>query len=129
MSQKGLVDDAFDLGAGPNNTIYKVAQSSDGGYWVGGLFNRVGETIVNHIAKLNSDGSLDESFHSTAVDGTVFDVLEVEEGCWLAVTSVWHVERRRVNNEAFQSPNWMVPCMRFQLRRDAELSSPVDSLP
>ena len=105
VSQKGLVDDAFDLGAGPNNTIYKVAQSSDGGYWVGGLFSQVGETIVNHVAKLNSDGSLDESFHSTAVDGTVFDILEVEEGLLVGGDfGLAMLNADGSNNEAFQSP-------------------------
>jgi len=105
VSQKGLVDDAFDLGAGPNNTIYKVAQSSDGGYWVGGLFSQVGDTVVSHVAKLNSDGSLDDSFHSTAVNGTVFDILEVEEGLLVGGDfGLAMLNADGSNNEAFMSP-------------------------
>ena len=105
VSQKGLVDDVFDLGAGPNNTIYKVALTSDGGYWVGGLFSQIGDTVLSHVSKLNPDGSLDQSFHSTAVDGTVFDILEVEEGLLVGGDfGLVMLNEDGSINEAFQSP-------------------------
>ena len=107
ISQKGVVDEEFNLDAGPNNTIYNVIPSSDGGYWVGGLFSQMGDTVASHVAKLNADGSLDDSFNSsTAVDGTVFDILEVEEGLLVGGDfGLAMLNRDGSFNETFQAPD------------------------
>ena len=107
ISQKGVVDEEFNLDAGPNNTIYNVIPSSDGGYWVGGLFSQMGDTVASHVAKLNADGSLDDSFNSsTAVDGTVFDILEVEEGLLVGGDfGLAMLNRDGSLNETFQAPD------------------------
>lgn len=58
----GSLDTSFDPGTGANNTVSGVALQPDGKVLIAGNFNRINGTIMNRIARLNTDGSLDASF-------------------------------------------------------------------
>ncbi len=58
----GELDTTFDPGTGPNYGVSAVAVQSDGKIVIGGSFSTVNGISRNNIARLNSDGSLDEDF-------------------------------------------------------------------
>ena len=51
-----------DIGTGFNNTINTIAIQSDGKILVGGSFTSYNGVSANRMIRLNSDGSVDESF-------------------------------------------------------------------
>jgi hypothetical protein len=106
MLPNGTIDKKFDVGLGPNNTVFKVAVSNSGGVWLGGLFNQVNGENRGHLALLKADGSIDEDFDpGAALEGTVFDILEIQDG--LLVGGDFGLVKLNYDgslNEAFQSP-------------------------
>lgn len=80
----GSVDAAFDPGVGPNNTVQVVKALPDGKVLIGGNFTNVsGEPGTAYIARLNVDGSVDDSFVSQAT-GSVDDIALVGNDYWLS---------------------------------------------
>ena len=69
MNADGSVDTNFDLNLGANDTVRAIAIQSDGGILVGGDFTNFNGTALNHIARLNSDGSLDANFTANVAGG------------------------------------------------------------
>ena len=70
LNTDGTRDNTFALtGSGFNNSIYAIAVQPDGKVLVGGYFYEYNGTSCEHIARLNADGTLDNTF---AV-GTGFD--------------------------------------------------------
>ena len=75
IKANGVLDGAFDAGAGPNNTVFSMKLDDAGSIYIGGLFNRVGETDCGHLARLTPDGTVDPAFDpGSRVGGTVFDI-------------------------------------------------------
>jgi uncharacterized delta-60 repeat protein len=62
LNSDGSLDTSFDPGSGPNNWVYALAVQDDGKVLIGGAFNTVNGAARNHIARLNTDGSLDTTF-------------------------------------------------------------------
>jgi uncharacterized delta-60 repeat protein len=62
LNVNGSVDTNFDLNLGANGTVRAIAIQTDGGVLIGGDFTAVNGTALNHIARLNPDGSLDAAF-------------------------------------------------------------------
>jgi uncharacterized delta-60 repeat protein len=58
----GSPDTGFDPTTGMNGSVFTLAQQTSGKIIAGGNFSRVGGTIVNGVARLNTDGSLDSDF-------------------------------------------------------------------
>jgi uncharacterized delta-60 repeat protein len=69
LAQNMSLDFSFDGGNGFDNFVRTTKLLSDGKILVGGYFTSFNGTSVNHIARLNVDGSLDTTFHI----GTGFD--------------------------------------------------------
>jgi len=69
----GLLDSAFNPGAGVDGIVYAVAVQPDGKVVIGGDFARVDSTPRGRVARLNADGDIDTGFvlASNAVDGIV----------------------------------------------------------
>jgi uncharacterized delta-60 repeat protein/uncharacterized repeat protein (TIGR01451 family) len=63
LLNSGAVDTTFNPGSGANGTVYAVAVQPDGKVIIGGDFSSVNNTPLNHIARLNTDGSVDASFN------------------------------------------------------------------
>jgi len=63
FNTNGALDLTFATGTGFNSTVNAVAIQDDGKILVGGLFTGFNGTPINRIARLNSNGSLDTSFH------------------------------------------------------------------
>ena len=62
INSDGTLDPSFDPGAGPDNYILCTTIQSDGKIIIGGEFNYYDLIPINNLARLNPDGSLDNSF-------------------------------------------------------------------
>jgi uncharacterized delta-60 repeat protein len=69
INADGTLDNSFNPGAGANSTVHAVALQSDGKIIIGGAFTTYGGTTIftgtaiSRIARLNADGSLDNTFN------------------------------------------------------------------
>ncbi len=69
LNDDGTPDLAFNAGGlGANGTVYALAVQSDGKVLIGGDFTAFNNTAVNHIARLNVDGTLDLNFTNAIVN-------------------------------------------------------------
>lgn len=62
LNENGTLDTAFNPPGGANDRVLAVVIQSNGKIVIGGNFTRVAGADRNRIARLNPDGSLDESF-------------------------------------------------------------------
>ena len=69
LNSDGSLDTSFNPIGGANNGILSSVIQSDGKIIIGGAFSQFNNTVTNHIARLNIDGSLDTSFNSGAGNG------------------------------------------------------------
>jgi uncharacterized delta-60 repeat protein len=66
LTSTGLLDTSFmDNLSGADGSVQSLALQSDGRVLMGGGFDVVNGVARNHIARLNQDGSLDQSFQNT----------------------------------------------------------------
>jgi uncharacterized delta-60 repeat protein len=63
----GSIDAAFNSGSGPNDAVFGIAVQSTGKIIINGVFTNFNGTPVGRIARLNTDGSLDQTFNTTGV--------------------------------------------------------------
>ena len=70
LNTNGTLDTSFNTGTGFNGAVNALQLQTDGKIIVGGSFNQYNSiTNVNRIARLNSDGSLDNVFHTATGTG------------------------------------------------------------
>lgn len=69
IAQSGSVDPAFAIGTGADDQITAIVPLASGKIMVAGYFTEYDGTPIGGIARLNSDGTLDNTF----VSGTGFD--------------------------------------------------------
>ena len=62
LNSDGSIDNTFNVGTGFNGDIYTAKIQSDGKIICGGDFTSYNGTTRNRLVKLNSDGSIDNSF-------------------------------------------------------------------
>ncbi len=73
LNADGSIDNSFDTGKGTDREINAVGMQSDGKIIIGGNFSEFNGVAINRIARLNTNGNLDNSFKSGAgVDKTVW---------------------------------------------------------
>ena len=63
FNSDGTLDDTFMVGDGTNSVIYDLAIQSDGKIVIVGFFTEYDGTETIHAARLNTDGSLDNTFN------------------------------------------------------------------
>lgn len=81
LKSDGTVDPAFDPGAGFNNTVYALALQPDGKLLAGGAFSVVDTFALNRLARLNSDGKVDQTFEpGIGANDTVFNINALQDG-------------------------------------------------
>ncbi|HEV2912103.1 MAG TPA: Calx-beta domain-containing protein [Pyrinomonadaceae bacterium] len=78
LNIKGQLDTTFNPGAGANDYVGVIALQPDGRIIIGGLFTSYGGTARNHIARLNSGGTLDTTFDPGAGADGVVDAIAVQ---------------------------------------------------
>ncbi len=63
LNNDGTLDESFNSGSGFNNPVRTLSIQPDGKIIVGGQFTSYNGSEQNHIIRLNSDGTKDESFN------------------------------------------------------------------
>ena len=63
LNTDGTIDTTFDTGTGVNSTIYSISMQSDGKIIIGGSFTTFNGVSRSGIARLNTNGSLDNTFN------------------------------------------------------------------
>ncbi len=62
LNANGSIDNTFNPSSGFNGWIHAIALQTDGKIIAGGTFELYNGTVANYIARLNADGSTDDSF-------------------------------------------------------------------
>ncbi|PSG91753.1 LamG-like jellyroll fold domain-containing protein [Aurantibacter aestuarii] len=71
FSQDGTIDASFNTGSGFNGTVKKMTIQNDGKILVGGQFTAYNGVNKNRLLRLNTDGTIDNSFVGFVNDGEV----------------------------------------------------------
>jgi uncharacterized delta-60 repeat protein len=134
VNEDGHTDTSFDPGAGVNGTVYSLAIQRDGKILVGGEFGSVNGILRNNIARLNPDGSLDESFDAgLGADGSVraiavgFDDRIYIGGLFTSVTGVLEQHLARLNADGRLDSSFVIgtgangPIFALGLQMDGKL--------
>ncbi len=83
LNLDGSIDNTFSIGTGFNNITKCVVPQPDGKLLVGGFFTSYNGTSASRIARLNSDGTIDNTFSgstSTTLSSTVYDISLQSDG-------------------------------------------------
>ncbi len=81
LTAGGLVDETFDTGLGANGRVKSIALQHDGKILVGGEFTTFNGISNNRVVRLNSDGSIDETFDTgTGANGHVNSIVVQPDG-------------------------------------------------
>ncbi|MCU0436400.1 MAG: putative Ig domain-containing protein [Raineya sp.] len=85
LNSDGTLDNTFNVGTGFNQFVRDIALQSDGKIVVIGNFTEYNGTAVNYIARLNANGTLDNTFNiGTGFDNQVDAVTIQSDGKILA---------------------------------------------
>lgn len=98
FAQASLFDSSFKVGHGANGIVYGIVVQDDGKIVVGGEFTQIAGHARTNLARLNSDGQLDQSFPQ-GTDGAVYRLLKQPDGKILvggAFTNLQNVARQRI---------------------------------
>jgi len=81
LNSDGTVDAGFDPGAGFNDAVYAVALQADGKLLVGGAFSVVDTFALNRLARLKTDGKVDQTFEpGIGANDSVFNITYLQSG-------------------------------------------------
>jgi uncharacterized delta-60 repeat protein len=80
LAQPGALDLSFDPGTGADSTVLVTYVQSDGKILLGGTFSTYNGQPCSRFARLNADGSLDNSFSSTGANYKVYSITQQQDG-------------------------------------------------
>jgi uncharacterized delta-60 repeat protein/uncharacterized repeat protein (TIGR01451 family) len=81
LNTNGSLDATFNPGIGTNSTVFAITLQANDKILIGGSFTSYNGTTCNHIARLNTNGSLDTSFNlGTGAENTVESISLQENG-------------------------------------------------
>ena len=81
LNDDGTVDNTFNIGTGFSQTVWAINVQTDGKILVGGDFTQYNGNSYPHLIRLNSDGSVDNTFDlGTGLDDTVYDIVLQNDG-------------------------------------------------
>jgi hypothetical protein len=71
-TSNGNIPTSFNTGTGCNNSVFCVMEDASSKYMAGGAFTSYNDYPANRLIRINSDGSLDDTFDcSTGFNGTI----------------------------------------------------------
>jgi uncharacterized delta-60 repeat protein len=86
LFENGLIDSAFNQGTGFNSVTRVITLQSDGKILVGGQFTLYNEVSRNYIIRLNSDGTIDDTFNiGSGFNSNVSGIVILNDGKILIV--------------------------------------------
>lgn len=72
LNSDGTLDASFNMGNGPNGSVYAIEIGDDDKIWIGGNFSSFDSNSTNYVAQLNADGSFDVGTSESDLNNTVF---------------------------------------------------------
>jgi uncharacterized delta-60 repeat protein len=76
LNEDGTLDNTFNVGTGASSTVSTSIIQNDGKIIIGGYFTSYNGTLINRIARINTDGSLDTTFNpGTGANGGISSIL------------------------------------------------------
>jgi uncharacterized delta-60 repeat protein len=81
LNSDGSLDTSFTIGTGANDIVDDIAIQDDGKIIMVGRFTNINGIEKNYIARLNSDGSIDNTFDtSNAANGNIYSLSIQDDG-------------------------------------------------
>ena len=81
LNTGGTIDNTFNIGSGFNNLVYAIVPQPDGKILASGLFTSYSGVTSNRIIRLNSNGTIDNTFNiGTGFTGGVFAMTPQPDG-------------------------------------------------
>lgn len=81
LNPDGSVDNSFNSGSGTNSNIYSIVVQSDGKILVGGNFYSFNGSGKSYLVRLNSNGSIDNTFMiGNGANDIVYKIVLLENG-------------------------------------------------
>ena len=81
LNADGSLDTTFNpTGNGPSSTVNAISVLASGQVMIGGLFTNYNNRVVNGVARLNSDGSLDPTFAPPSAGSGVYALVVQSDG-------------------------------------------------
>lgn len=104
LNNDGSIDTTFNTGFGANDDIESCVLEDDGKIMVGGMFTSFNWIARNGIARINPDGSLDNSFEYTGDPIEVTDIKKQPDGKYVvnAVTKILRLNPDGSIDNSFQ---------------------------
>ena len=78
LNSNGSVDNTFVIGTGFNNVVHTIAIQPDGKILAGGRFTQYNGINCNRIVRLNSNGSVDNTFKSIPGASSTVEIIELQ---------------------------------------------------
>ncbi|MFY8034173.1 MAG: hypothetical protein ACOVMN_06610, partial [Flexibacteraceae bacterium] len=78
LNANGSLDDSFNPGTGANASVETIAMQADGNIIIGGNFTTFNSTSINRIARLNTNGILDDSFNPGTGAGSTVNSISLQ---------------------------------------------------
>jgi uncharacterized delta-60 repeat protein len=63
LNSEGIIDTSFNQGTGANSSVHSISIQTDGKIIIGGLFTSFNGVVMNRIARLNTNGTIDNTFN------------------------------------------------------------------
>jgi uncharacterized delta-60 repeat protein/uncharacterized repeat protein (TIGR01451 family) len=81
LNSDGTLDNTFNIGTGTDSEVFSIAIQKDGKIILGGAFGSFNGVSLNYLARLNIDGSLDNSFNiGTGTNGSISSIAIQKDG-------------------------------------------------
>jgi uncharacterized delta-60 repeat protein len=80
LNPDGAIDKTFNPGSGADSSVQSVAVQSDGKILIGGTFHEVDGTPCDCIARLNADGTVDQTFAPQGIEVVVRAIALAADG-------------------------------------------------
>ncbi|WP_299548613.1 delta-60 repeat domain-containing protein [Seonamhaeicola sp.] len=100
LNPNGLIDNTFVYGSALNDftSVEAFAEQNDSKLIIGGGFTNYNDTGINRIARLNQNGSIDNSFNvGSGFNGTVMDIQLQSDGKIICVGAFTKYNNETVN--------------------------------
>lgn len=80
LNTDGTLDSTFNPGTGTNGVVYTTSIQNDGKIIIGGNFTSFNGIAIKSIARLNTDGTLDNTFNPIFLDSAVYSTSIQSDG-------------------------------------------------
>lgn len=124
LDANGAIDNSFEPGTGPAGMVREAVQYENGKYLISGYFTSYDGISAKFIARLNEDGSMDDTFNyvpgaGLAEDGIIGDKLIIQEDGKILIGGVFF----DANIDIEGTPDGSIPFYFAQLNADGSTNT------